>query len=105
MGDAGATQTHLRLIGMTCGACAARIEKALRAVDGVDDASVNLLTESAAVRVPAASRHALLTAVRNAGYDAEIMPVGGSAAERFGDPREQHEKLRRHRQALIQAIM
>ena len=40
---------RLELEGMTCAACAARIEKALNRLDGVD-ATVNLATEEAAVR-------------------------------------------------------
>ena len=40
---------RLELEGMTCAACATRIEKALNRLDGVD-ATVNLATEEAAVR-------------------------------------------------------
>ena len=36
--------------GMTCAACQARVQRALSAEPGVIDASVNLLTNSAAVR-------------------------------------------------------
>ena len=35
--------------GMTCAACVARVERALRAVDGVRDATVNLATEKATI--------------------------------------------------------
>ena len=44
----------LELEGMTCAACATRIEKALNELDGVD-ATVNLATEQAAVRYEDAS--------------------------------------------------
>jgi cation transport ATPase len=37
------------IAGMTCASCVARVEKALRAVPGVDTASVNLATERATV--------------------------------------------------------
>jgi len=37
--------------GMTCASCVARVEKALRKVPGVQDASVNLATESARITV------------------------------------------------------
>ena len=36
--------------GMSCAACAGRIERALRSVPGVAEASVNLATEMATVR-------------------------------------------------------
>ncbi len=40
----------LDIEGMTCASCVGKIEKALRAVDGVDDAAVNLATRTATVR-------------------------------------------------------
>jgi Cu+-exporting ATPase len=60
--------------GMTCAACEARVQRALTTQPGVLDASVNLLTGSAAVRfhpeVTTAER--LVEAVRATGYDAEL---------------------------------
>ena len=35
--------------GMSCAACSARVEKAVRAVEGVTDCSVSLLTNSMGV--------------------------------------------------------
>jgi cation transport ATPase len=62
----------LKLAGMTCAACAARIEKVLNRVDGVR-ADVNFATESAHVEFDRAkaTTDALIAAVRNAGYDAK----------------------------------
>jgi len=60
----------LQITGMTCASCVARVEKSLRAVAGVQDASVNLATEQASVRADAGvSMQTLATAVRKAGYD------------------------------------
>ena len=39
--------TTLKIEGMTCAACSARVEKALQKTDGVISASVNLTTEKA----------------------------------------------------------
>jgi len=39
----------LKIIGMTCAACAARIEKVVGKMDGVEGISVNLATEKATV--------------------------------------------------------
>ena len=39
--------------GMTCASCVARVERALKKVPGVQDAAVNLATESARVTVAA----------------------------------------------------
>lgn len=56
--------------GMTCASCVSRVEKAINAVPGVRDASVNLATEKATVRaVVGTPTSALEDAVRSAGYD------------------------------------
>ncbi|MDP2366955.1 heavy metal translocating P-type ATPase [Rhodoferax sp.] len=57
--------------GMTCASCVARVEKALKKVPGVREASVNLATESARVRFePSEQTEAQLRrAVRDAGYE------------------------------------
>ncbi|WP_087686700.1 heavy metal translocating P-type ATPase [Pandoraea sp. PE-S2R-1] len=72
---------ELAIGGMTCASCAGRVEKALRAVPGVVEASVNLATEKATVRgVRGAVDAAVLTAaVQKAGYEAT--PVTDPAAE------------------------
>ena len=60
--------------GMTCAACQARVQRALAAEPGVIDASVNLLTNTAAVRYDAGTvaPQRLIDAVRATGYDAEL---------------------------------
>lgn len=72
----------LAIGGMTCAACAARVEKALKKLPGVTDAVVNLATEVAtvsyatgAVKVPD-----LIGSVVKAGYEAEPR-VEGAALE------------------------
>ena len=47
-------QANLQITGMTCAACAARIEKGLNKIPGVSKASVNLALESAHVEYNAA---------------------------------------------------
>ncbi|HSO07246.1 MAG TPA: heavy metal translocating P-type ATPase [Pelomicrobium sp.] len=63
---------ELKLTGMTCAACAARIEKVLNRIPGVE-ASVNFAAERARVRYsPAAvAVRDLVAAVERAGYGAE----------------------------------
>ncbi|MDR1967977.1 MAG: heavy metal translocating P-type ATPase [Burkholderiaceae bacterium] len=57
--------------GMTCASCVGRVEKALRKVPGVQEAAVNLATESARVTYVAGEETAarLRRAVRDAGYE------------------------------------
>ena len=59
--------------GMTCASCVGRVERALRKVPGVRDATVNLATERAHIVVDAAAAACmdavLRRAVRNAGYE------------------------------------
>ncbi len=97
--------TDLQIHGMTCGACVARVEKALKSAPGVGDARVNLLQESARViGSSAVDRETLIQAVRAAGYDAEPMPaVREHALATDADP-HRREQLRRQRQAMILAI-
>lgn len=61
--------TALRIEGMTCAACVARVEKALTAVPGVRTASVNLATEVARID-GAAPLAELIAAVEDTGYEA-----------------------------------
>ncbi|MBU8733064.1 heavy metal translocating P-type ATPase [Cytobacillus oceanisediminis] len=50
MVDAALKEVHLPISGMTCAACSSRIEKGLNKLDGVQEASVNLALEKAAIK-------------------------------------------------------
>jgi len=95
---------QLRIEGMTCGGCVARVERALQSVDGVAGARVNLTTAVASVEGGDATpnRQALIEAVRRAGYDADTFRSGDAATT--GLDRTHSERLRRQKQALGQAI-
>ena len=73
----------LPVSGMTCAACAARIEKTLNRLPDVK-AAVNFATEKAHVEYPAASITPadLIAAIRKAGYDAQVPVAGGDAARK-----------------------
>ncbi len=60
----------LQVTGMTCASCVMRVEKTLKAVPGVQQASVNLATEEASVHADASvTADSLAAAIRKAGYD------------------------------------
>ena len=65
--------------GMTCSACSAHVEKAVRGVQGVSEVSVNLLTNSMVVESDAPlEQDVIVKAVEHAGYGAS--PADGRAA-------------------------
>ena len=67
---------RLQVTGMTCASCVMRVEKSLKALPGVRDASVNLATEQASVDAESAvSAGVLAAAVRKAGYDVAVAEV------------------------------
>ena len=65
--------------GMSCAACSARVEKAVKAVPGVTSCSVSLLTNSMGVE-GTASAAAIVKAVQDAGYGASPKASGSAAA-------------------------
>ena len=77
MASGSANSKHPALIelsvqGMTCASCVGRVERALKAVPGVEQAAVNLATERATVR-GLADAAPLLAAVQKAGYEAQAV--------------------------------
>ncbi|HSZ49544.1 MAG TPA: cation-translocating P-type ATPase [Streptosporangiaceae bacterium] len=78
-------EVELSIRGMTCAACAARVEKKLSAIAEVT-ASVNYATAKAIVRVPAeVPDTVLIEAVEQAGYAADPVPAVTDEAGREAD--------------------
>ncbi|MYB06516.1 MAG: copper-translocating P-type ATPase [Gemmatimonadetes bacterium] len=90
------SEFRLRIRGMHCASCVSTVEGALAAVEGVAEAQVNLVDESARVTVQAgaAAEASLLDAVERVGYAAEVVAeTGGEAmeAERARDQEREAE--------------
>jgi Cu+-exporting ATPase len=81
---------HINVGGMTCAACQAHVQRALEQTPGVEKAAVSLMTNDATVMFdPAAvAPPALLNAIRDTGYDADLPTPGQTAFE------EQEERER-----------
>ncbi|UJW78976.1 heavy metal translocating P-type ATPase [Hydrogenophaga sp. SL48] len=82
------TEHEFPIEGMTCASCVTRVEKALKAVAGVSEVSVNLATERATVQTSGTALSALLAAVEKAGYHAAPPALADTPvpAPRKGEP-------------------
>jgi P-type Cu+ transporter len=78
----------LRIEGMSCGSCAAQVEKRLNRIDGVE-AAINLATATATVAYPPGSvaPEDLVAAVTQAGYRARLPAPEGEDDREGGGPR------------------
>ena len=75
-------RTDIRVDGMTCAACAARVTAALEAVDAVTDARVNFASGRATVLHDGGTDDAVLRrAIEHAGYSAPERPESHDEAE------------------------
>ncbi len=99
--------------GMTCSACSARVERAVKKMEGTAEVSVNLLTNTMTLAYDAAvtSPAAIIAAVENAGYGASVKgaggaqaaPQSGSAADAGADAAERATRAMRSR--LLTSIL
>jgi P-type Cu+ transporter len=99
-----AQRLELNLEGMTCAACATRIEKALNRVPGVQ-ANVNFATETATARFdPSVSNPELLVAaVERAGYHASVRH--DSELERAADQARRRALLATLKRDVVVAVL
>ncbi|HOV30162.1 MAG TPA: copper-translocating P-type ATPase [Anaerolineaceae bacterium] len=85
-------QVTLPILGMTCANCVATVERSLSKTEGVEEASVNLSSERAAVRYDPSKTNVqnLVDQVRKVGYDVAI----GEAALQVQNFSDQADALR-----------
>ncbi len=83
------------ITGMTCAACAARIERVVRKVDGVQEAHVNLASERLTVEAENKSFPLIVAAVERAGFGAV------SHKKNAGETDKNEKKVRSMRRKLI----
>ncbi len=90
--------TKYNVTGMTCAACQAHVEKAVKSVDGVTDCTVNLLMNSMQVEGVALPK-AVIKAVEDAGYGASLMSEA-KETDSHGDVLEDTETPRIKRRLI-----
>ena len=85
--------------GMTCSACSAHVEKSVRKIQGMNEVTVNLLTNSMQVSYDEAlcNEQMIIEAVEKAGYGAK--PEG--SRERNGRNQEGREALKGRKQNAL----
>ncbi len=104
-------EVDLAVTGMTCASCAARIEKKLNKIDGVE-ATVNYATEAAKVAVPdGVDEDLLLSTIDGMGYAATVArppsapPPGPTGAHDQPEPTIDDETLTLRNRVLISAAL
>jgi Au+-exporting ATPase len=102
--DVPAQTIELSVEGMTCASCVGRVERALQAVPGVSQATVNLATERATVR-GVASTEALLAAIGKAGYEARNLDSGTGSGDDNAEARKDAERVALKRDLLIASAL
>jgi len=104
--DVGSATTELAVEGMTCASCVGSVERALKRVPGVLDATVNLATERARVRHLAGgvSPAQLEAAIRQAGYEVRRVAAEDGSVDRDAERRERELGSLR-RSLLIAAVL
>ena len=89
--------------GMSCAACSARVEKAVKAVPGVTSCSVSLLTNSMGVE-GTASASAIVKAVQEAGYGASPKAAAAETPSTELDALADHETPRLKKRLIASLV-
>ncbi len=87
-------KTKFDVMGMTCSACSAHVEKAVKKLEGVNGVEVNLLTNSMVVDYDGIDTNAIVKAVRDGGYDAAPVQKAKKTAAPAAEGREMSVKKR-----------
>ncbi|MEE0266287.1 MAG: heavy metal translocating P-type ATPase [Acutalibacteraceae bacterium] len=90
--------------GMTCAACSARVEKAVKHLDGVDYVSVNLLTNSMEVRFDGdvITKNDIIASVTKVGYGASLK---NKAEEKKKEPQTALDEVKEGKRRLVASLI
>lgn len=95
------SKIELNVIGMTCASCVGRVEKALRSVPGVVEATSNLATERASV-VGSVGPAELISAIERIGYEAKVID---SPVQDVAESQKEIELLKLKRDLILAAAL
>lgn len=98
--EAGENKVEIKVTGMTCAACSAKVERKLSRLEGISKANVNLTTEKATIEFEPSEIKVseMIKAVQALGYGAE-------KAEEVTRDREKEEREREIRKLRITLII
>jgi len=97
------SKIELNVIGMTCASCVGRVEKALRSVPGVVEATVNLATERASI-YGSADPAELSSAIERIGYQAKVVD-SLSSLQAVAENQKEIELLKLKRDLILAAAL
>jgi Cu+-exporting ATPase len=105
---AGTSTVTIPVSGMTCAACSSRVQRALGRTRGVTDATVNLMLRNAVVSFDrrVVDPPALVDAIRETGYDAELPTQGRTPFEdQEAQDRAQEDEYRELRRKSVISLV
>ena len=101
------TQERYDVTGMTCAACQAHVQKAVNALPGVRQVSVNLLTNSMTVEYDESdlNSHQIVQAVEQAGYGATLRVQEATGKATSGPAETPADRARRQYRAMRRRVV
>ena len=101
------TQERYDVTGMTCAACQAHVQKAVNALPGVRQVSVNLLTNSMTVEYDESdlNSHQIVQAVEQAGYGATLRAQEATGKATSGPAETPADRARRQYRAMRRRVV
>lgn len=89
--------------GMTCSACSSRVEKTVEKLEGINNLSVNLLTNSMQVEFDEnkISESEIINAVEKAGYGASLKVIGKSTNSTKAEKNIAHDETKELKKRMI----
>lgn len=97
------SKIELNVIGMTCASCVGRVEKALRSVPGVFEATVNLATERASI-IGSVGPAELISAIERIGYEAKVVD-SLSSLQAVAESQKESELFKLKRDLILAAAL